>query len=48
MKVRKLTENEKLQFPNMDYCIEIDGENRFFSKKALIELNMKINHQLKN
>ena len=47
MEVRKLTETEKRQFPNMDYCITINREDRFFSKKALFELNKKISAHLK-
>jgi len=48
MEVRKLTDTEKKQFPNMDYCITINGENRFFSKNALLELNHKISRHFKN
>mgnify|MGYP003629735573 FL=1 len=48
MEVRKLTDTEKKQFPDMDYCITINGENRFFSRNALLELNHKISRHFKN
>ena len=48
MEVRKLTDTEKKKFPNMDYYITINGENRLFSQNALLELNHKISRHFKH
>ena len=47
MEVRKLTDTEKRQFPNMDYCITINREDKFFTKNALFELKQRIELTLK-
>jgi len=43
IKVKKLSEDLKINYPNMDYQIILNGEKRYFTEKAIIELRTKLN-----
>lgn len=48
VKLRKLTPAEKEYRPNMDYIIDFGDINRYFSKKALIELFNELSSEVNN
>lgn len=47
MEVRKLNQDEKRQFPDMDFAVITKGDIRFYSRSAIFLLKSKIEKALK-
>lgn len=43
MRIEQLTKKQKQGMPNMDYVIDFNGTYQYFSKKAILELQRKLN-----
>lgn len=47
MEVRKVSQDEKRKFPNMDFAVESKDDIKFYSRTAIFMLSKKISNALK-
>ena len=46
MSIRKITKEERVKYPDMDYVLQLSSHNQYFTAKALKELQGSVNKLL--